>query len=261
MQILSVLKGATMPAKEKHEGHWAEKHDKVLSWLKLELNLTDAEPMGQSNTKTDILGRHGPHEVRFSLKYPSGRNCQVWLPTLKSLVEQVPYLKPVYTHLMKWLGTNDNHLFEEWVRLEKLSVNANEKRRQRLGSDKVLGFHQVLNCFDLATRDGSLLRPMLRARGDEPPVDHIVWLNKGKPGIEVVDADKFQQWIQKHGTWCNSPDRKGQHYNIWCMVEGRKIFHLQMKGSGLNNYHAPMFHIHNNWPKSMVIASDPTFKL
>ena len=250
-----------MPALQKKQGHDMEKNRQVHSWLTQNFQLTDCETLGQSNTKTDILGRHGPHQVRFSLKYPSGKNCQVWLPTLKSLVEQVPHLKPVYTHLYKWLGTNDNHLFEEWVRLEKLDINADEKRRQRLGSDKILSFNTVLFCMDQATKDGSLLRPMLRARGDEDPVNFIVWINKTKPGIEVIDAEAFQQWIQKHGVWKNSADRKGQNYNIWCMVEGRKIFHLQMKGSGYSDYHAPMFHIHNNWPKSLVIKSDSTFKI
>ena len=43
----------------------------------------------------------------------------------------------------------------------------------------------------------------------------------------------------------------------------KRLFHLQMKGSGnkFGDYHSPMFHIHNNWPAGTVLEERNDFNI
>ena len=250
-----------MAAQQKAEGHFAEHHLDLHNYLKDKFNLDRVDVHGSTQTKTDVIGFRGEQTVRFSVKFGSIKNTQVWLPTLNSLCEAVPAFSTVRDQLNQWLGTYDSALFESWQATK--SLTAAEVRRQRVGSDKIDNWDQVLEVFNQETQNCNILRPMLQAKGTEDPVQYLVWINKKKGGIEVVDMPKLIEHIVANSVWSNSQTKRGEHYNLWCndKTTDKRIFHLQMKGSGIGDYHCPMFHIHNNWPKELVVFEDPNFKI
>ena len=81
-----------MGAQEKADGHAAENSEILYSLLKKQFALDSVQSLGSSLTKTDILGINASGTTRFSLKFASGKNTQVWLPTLRSMISHIPTL-------------------------------------------------------------------------------------------------------------------------------------------------------------------------
>lgn len=248
-----------MAAQEKAEGHAAEHSSNLHNLLKNQFSLDLVKVYGSNTTKTDIIGLKGDDSIRFSLKFASGKNTQVWLPTLRSMVSHVPALVKYQNELDQWLGTPDTKLFE--TRRVGKTLAAAEIKKQRIYSDKIDNWESVIQAFNDATKDKSLLKNMLLAKGDEPNVDNLIWSNKKQGGIQILNMSKFVDHIATNCVWQNPI--KG-FTTLWCIdkTTDKKIFHLQRKGSGDGvQAYAPMFHIYNNWPQSLVIYSDPTFRI
>lgn len=248
-----------MAAQEKADGHAAEKSKILHKLLKTQFSLDVVEAQGSNLTKTDIIGYRKEDTTRFSLKFASGKNTQIWLPTLRSMVSHVPVLAKHQDKLDQWLGTTDTKLFEE-RRAGKL-LGRQEIDKQRIYSDKIDNWDSVLQSFNEATSDKSLLKNMLQAKGDEPNVDYLIWANKKQGGIQILDMNKLVEYIATQCVWQNPA--KG-FTTLWCVdtITNKKIFHLQRKGSGEGaQAYAPMFHIFNNWPTSAIVYSDLTFRI
>ena len=73
------------------------------------------------------------------------------------------------------------------------------------------------------------------------PVDYVIWHHKLKNTTEVIDINKLATMVY-NGEWVLNDT------TLAFIVDGKKLFHLQMKGSGkkfTSGYHGLMFHIHN----------------
>ena len=73
-------------------------------------------------------------------------------------------------------------------------------------------------------------------------VDTMIFHTKGSEMIRMVPVDTIEERVRK-GRWTlNNTTLEFR------LVDGRKLFHLQMKGSGKkynSGYHSMMFHIYN----------------
>lgn len=246
-----------MAAQEKHDGHRAEKDSSLHKLLTKQFKLDTVSAQGSTGTKTDILGVSNGKDIRFSLKFASLANTQVWLPTLRSLVSHLPALKNYEAELDSFLGTTDSVLFES--RRVGLQLTPYEVKKKRIYSDKINNWKDVIGAFNAVTKDKSILKNMLLAKGDEANVNYLIWINKKAKGIQIIDAQAYVEYISVNAEWCN-PD-KG-FTTLWCKDKntGKKLFHLQRKGSGGEQMScAPMFHLYKNWPDSVVVYRDDNF--
>ena len=161
----------------------------------------------------------------------------------------------VFDSLYKWLGTTDPEEFALWS--EVVDVSAREIKYQRLGSYHLTFWPLVLEWLDQTTASKELPQLLLQSINGNHPVKYLIWIQKKTGAFEIVDVDAFVDWIATHGKWINSANRLGQYYNLWCVgTEGKKIFSMQMKGSGgcEGGYdHNPQFHLYPFWPEQFVL--------
>lgn len=249
-----------MAAHEKQEGHWAEGHDSLHDWIRQRLNMTDVQSIGHTGTKTDIIA----DGTRFSCKYVSGTNTQVHLTTFRRFKELFQPPAEVSDMLERWLGSHDEDLFESW-RQDHPDLSREELRRHRIHSDKFREWNNLLDWFNDNTQNGNLLETLIASLNGEPPVEKMLWINKKKGYIKLIDVNKLLSYCKEHCEWVNSPDPRGAGTTLW-LYDRRKntrIIHLQMKGSGnkMGDYHGMMFHMHETWPQDTVLNEETDFWL
>ena len=248
-----------VPSIEKLEGHAAENNVGLHNLLLEMFNLTDILHKGESQTKTDIRGKTDNGFVRFSLKYASLKNTQIWLPTQVTLPDRVPNLAPFSISLQKFLGTTD---VEFWnAHSAGLTLSLTEQRKMRVYSDKLIDWNDIIKAFNDSMQDESLINAMMMAYKDEDPIDYLIWINKKSGGIQIVDAKKYKEYLKTNAYWRNP----GKGFTtLWCVDKnnGKKLFHLQRKGSGDGKLScAPMFHIYKHWPESVIYYKDDSFRI
>ena len=88
-----------------------------------------------------------------------------------------------------------------------------------------------LEIFDIIVRRGLY----------NTPIDYQIWHHKPTDGIEIHSIDELEKLVY-NGNWVMNET------TLWFIdSNGKKLFHLQMKGSGkkyVSGYHAMMFHIY-----------------
>lgn len=249
-----------MAAKQKFAGHDAEQHPKVHNWIRENLNLVDVRKFGQSNTKTDIMGDN----IRFSCKYVSGTNTQVHLTTFNRFVELFCPPAEIASMLQQWLGSHNEYLFESWSR-NYVNLSGEERRRHRIHSDKFENWQDLLAWFNDQKNNNNLMETLIASLDGEPPIEKMLWINKEKGYIKLIDVNKLLDYCKQDCEWINSPVPRGSTTTLWLYDRRRdtRIIHLQMKGSGNKNsdYHGMMFHIHETWPEDLVLNEESNFWL
>ena len=251
-----------MSATEKFAGHWAEGHDSLHEWLCNKYQHTEIVTKGLSNTKTDMIGINADGtETRYSCKYVSSVNTHLHLTTYNKFTSLFPAEADIHFALQQWLGSHTGDLFETWKQQLDVKLSPNELRRQRIHSDNLHNWSQVLNWLNQL----DLNRTLFQSLNNEAPVTRMVWINKIDGKIKVIDVNKLVEYMNINCEWQNSGSKQGEHTTLWYMdkLSQKRIMHLQMKGSGnvYGDYHGMMFHVYCNWPEEVVIHEEPNFWL
>ena len=217
---------------------------------------------GGTGTKGDMIGINGDQRTHISVKYASGSNTQVHLPTLHSLQKQLDMPHNIYHKLDCFLGTNDAVQWAEWSTGLKLS--ADEIKYKRLNSANIANWHEVPAWFNANSRKIAVL--LLQSVKEEAKAPWLIWANKQKGGFQAVDVNQLVDWIVETCTWVTMP--RGTVLRCAMPSEkegklGRPIFFMQMKNSGgpPGGYnHCPQFHLHSNWPTKFVVYQDTAIR-
>lgn len=193
------------------------------------------EVEGASNTKIDV--RDVDSNVRLSVKNPLGKNTQIGLYTQKSFIDMLNITdQDIITFIGMFFGGEKYSDYNRHHRMKKSDIDPalNQKFTDFLNNNtgKILDL--------LATHGHNQI-------GD---VNYLVWASeKNNPNsLILIDLKEFKKELSK-GKW--SQNETTFEFN----VNGKKLFHLQMKGSGTrytNGYHSLMFHIHNNFDTKYV---------
>lgn len=189
---------------------------------------------GASNTKIDV--RDIDSKVRLSVKNPIGKNTQIGLYTQKSFTEAMNITDTgVIDFMSKFFGGND---YAEYPRHRMSKSDIDPALNQKFTD--FLNAHTVDILKLLATHGHNQV-------GD---VNYLVWATKKNDpnSLLLIDLDEFKQDLA-NGEW--TQNETTFEFN----VNGKKLFHLQMKGSGTkytNSYHSLMFHVHSNFDTKYV---------
>jgi len=220
----------------KKEGHDFEHI--VAQKLTEDLNV-DFEVEGASNTKIDV--RDINSKVRFSVKNPKGKNTQIGLYTQHSFIEAMNIVdSELIDFIQKFFG-GDKYMDLKRHRMTRKQIDPylNEKFTYFLNEN-------TPRLLDLLATHGH------NQIGD---VNYLIWaMKKNDPNsIVLIDLEEFKQNLL-HGEWTQNETTFAFNVN------DKKLFHLQMKGSGKsktgpgygNGYHSLMFHIHRNFDDKYV---------
>lgn len=218
--------------KSKEGGHNFEHN--VANWL-TELFNVEFNVDGRSNTKIDVHNSNS--KIRFSVKNPKKGNTQIALFTQKTFIESMNITdEGIIDFISKFFGGDDYEDFERH-RMVTSQIDSNLKQ-------KFLDFlnSNIPKILDIVITHGSI-----NQSGD---VNYLLWSNiKDKlDSLLLIDLVEFKN-ILKSGEWIQ------RESTFWFMVGDKKIFHLQMKGSGKKftpSYHGLQFHLHNNFDKNCL---------
>jgi hypothetical protein len=234
-----------------------ESNEQLHEFLRQTFGFERISTDGSTKTKGDAFG-HLPgveQPITISIKNPSGKNTQVHLPTLASWRDVMPMPDIIYDTLCKWLGTTRADEFELWS--NAVEVSDRERKYQRLGSYHLTFWTFVLEYLDKVTKSKQLPIWLLQSINGNHPVKYLIWIQKKTKQFEIIDVDAFVNWTAINGRWINSTNKQGHYYNLWCVgPDGKKIFSMQMKGSGgkEGGYdHNPQFHLYPFWPEQFIL--------
>jgi len=247
-----------MGSNEYWAGRDLEKNDVLKEYVAKIFNFERVETDGSTRTKGDLIGINGSTQTRVSVKYASGKNTQVHLPTLRSLASQLNMPPAIYNKLDRFLGTNDNAQWAEWA--AGLNLSTTELKYKRLHCSNIPSWDEVPLWFNANNRKIAIL--LLQSLKDEDKASWLIWANKKKGGFCAVDVNRLVDWIVETCVWVTMP--KGTVLRCAIPSEqageiGKPIFFMQMKNSGgpAGDYnHCPQFHLHNNWPEKFVVHRD-----
>lgn len=239
-----------MPSTEYYEGRTFEKNTTLLEAVQHHFDLDQIISDGSTTTKSDIIGVSGGTVLHFSLKYASGGNTQVHLPTLRSLADQLDMPVNIYNMLDRFLGTNDYQQWQQWS--HGLATSKTENKYQRLTSKSILSWQDVILWFNANNR--FLARLLLQRLDSKNPVQYLIWAVKNQGSFQVIDVNKFIDYIETECEWITMP--QGTVIRCARKDNSRPIFFMQMKNSGgpPGGYnHNPQFHLCSNWTKDLVV--------
>lgn len=239
-----------MPSNQYYEGRNFEQNTTLFEALQKFFKFNTITSNGSTTTKSDIIGHYNNKSVHISLKYASGANTQVHLPTLQSLAVQLELPESVYNKLDKFLGTNDQTQWQKWRK--DFKPNLTETRYQRLLSSSINDWNEVITWFNLNKRTVSKL--LLQRLDSKNAVEYLIWAVKNKGSFQVIDVNKLIDYIDENCDWVTMP--KGTVIRCQRRDNKKPIFFMQMKNSGgpPGGYnHTPQFHLCSNWPKDLVV--------
>jgi hypothetical protein len=190
---------------------------------------------GASDTKVDVISDN--YRVRISVKNPSGKNTQIGLYTQQSFIDEFDIID---TDILDFIGKffgGDSCADYPRHRMSKgdIETSLNEK------------FTHFLN------DNTPKLLSLLATHGNKNQVgdvNFLVWATKKNDpsSVLLIDLVEFKEALVQ-GEW------KQNNTTFEFVVEGKKLFHLQMKGSGTrysNGYHGLQFHVHGNFDTKYV---------
>lgn len=209
----------------KREGHLFE--GSVCSWLNDQFEghfIVD----GGNKTKIDILNTF--NQKKYSLKSVSKNHTQCHLTST--------------TKWCEYFGIDEK--LRDWFDLffgipgKDVSEGKNPKHR-RLDSKNIDDSLNKL-ALDWFNENKIQIFDVIVYKGMyDTPVDYLIWNSKKTNQIEIYDID-FLRKLVYNGNWIL---RKTTLHFL--TNESKKLFHLQMKGSGKkysSQYHGLMFHIY-----------------
>lgn len=237
-----------MPSLEYYEGRDLESnillHQKLIEIFEFDNISID----GSTKTKGDTFGLKDGTKTAISIKNASGSNTQVHLTTLKSFSNELKIPDSIKNMLDQWLGTNNDQLFKKWS--EGITLSTYELDHNRLKSLRFSEWSKVVTWFNEKNKELVLPKYLIQGTSE---AKYLVWVNKKKHTLQVIDVNKLVEWIGGHCTWISMPSGTV----LRCITPNKKpILWLQMKGNRENNggyNHAPQFHIVDNWPKEFII--------
>ena len=219
-----------------------------------DLGLPPESVDGGNRTKIDIDGAPYSCEYgRISVKNPSGVNTQLFLTTPNSFLSSYDVPRNVRGFIGLFFGQVDRdelyRLCENYgVDIDSLDQNSEIRRLrilapnipEKLTSEALKWLNsQHLAMFRLLFERGY---PDWNGR-----VDTLAWAwSKDDVGsVKYYPMEKLRE-LYLRSNWEVAPNGS----TLWCMVDGKKLLHLQMKGSGQPKYvswgyHGMMFHIHS----------------
>lgn len=251
-----------MPSEHYFEGRDFEKHAVLHDECKSIFGFDQIDSDGGTDTKGDIIGIKDNHRIHVSVKYVSGVNTQVHLPTLQSLSKSLDMPDSIRDKLDRFLGTNDLAEWNTWK--QGIVLNSDELKYRRINSQHINNWAEVEHWFNTNKRKIAVL--LLQSLNDEDPAPYMIWANKKTGGYQAIDVNKLVDWIEEKCTWITMP--KGTVLRCVAPVEiGKKkakpILWMQMKNSGgpADGYnHSPQFHLVQHWPKEFIIHENTSIR-
>ena len=191
--------------------------------------MDEHEVFGGSKTKIDIQNVSGTK--RYSVKNPSGKNTQISLITQKNFIEAMNITdQSVISFIEKFFGGNKYSSYDRHrMSMSEISEVETTKFVQFLNNN-------LYKLYDLIFTKGH------NQHGD---VNYLAWATSKDDvnSIEIVDLESLKT-IYLEGYWTINET------TLYYMVNGKKLLHLQMKGSGAkysSGYHSLQFHLHNSF--------------
>ena len=183
---------------------------------------------GGNKTKRDILceqlGRY------YSQKSPSGKNTQVHLTPTRIWCEYFNIDGDLRTWFDKFFGLPRSGR-EGRLPSSQISQSLNQLALDWFNNNK-------MDVFDVIVRRGVYEIDGEVKAGDA--VNQVVWYNKKTDEIEIEVSVEYLSDLVKEGRW--TLNETTLHFHD---VNGNKLFHLQMKGSGgLSQKNSLQFHIY-----------------
>jgi hypothetical protein len=251
-----------MPSEQYFEGRDFEKHTVLHNECKNIFGFDTIDSDGGTDTKGDIVGIKDQQRIHVSVKYVSGANTQVHLPTLQSLAASLEMPNSVKNKLDQFLGTNNLGEWAQWS--QGVNLNADELKYRRINSHHIDNWQEVEQWFNSNRKKIAVL--LLQSLNNEDPAPYMIWANKKTGGYQAIDVNKLVEWITEKCTWITMP--KGTVLRCVAPVEvGRKrprpVLWMQMKNSGgpADGYnHCPQFHLVQSWPKEFIIHENTSIR-
>ena len=181
---------------------------------------------GGNRTKIDIY--RTDEEVNYSLKSVSGKNTQCHLTTVNNWCE----FFGIEGDLRSW--------FDQFFGVAGEDISNGTSSQHRLSADLI---DSELNELAMDWFNANRMRVfevIIRSGFYNTPVDFLIWHNKKTQDTKVIDINDMATMVY-NGEWRLS----GTVLHFY--TGGKKLFHLQMKGSGKKytaGYHGLMFHLH-----------------
>ena len=184
---------------------------------------------GSSKTKIDIQNISGTK--RYSVKNPSGKNTQISLITQKKFIEALNITDSlVISFIEKFFGGNN---YSDYNR-HRMCISD-------IPSNETSAFLRLLN------DNPDKLYELLFTTGhkQQGEVNYLAWatIKDDVNSIKIVDLELLKNTYLK-GHWTVNET------TLYYIVDGKKLLHLQMKGSGAkysSGYHSLQFHLHNSF--------------
>ena len=197
---------------------------------------------GGPQTKVDVYDKEG-NQTKYSCKSMSKNHTQVALLSTQGFIEHFKIKGNNKQFLDMFFGYYNKQL--KSIVKEKhpdLDLSAMEIKQNRVYKDNI----EAKICSSFVTwmnRNKCAIFDVIVRRGyNGDAVDTIIFHTKGSEMIRMVPVDTIEERVRK-GRWTlNNTTLEFR------LEDGRKLFHLQMKGSGKkynSGYHSMMFHIYN----------------
>ena len=218
------------------------------------LGLPSESVDGGNRTKVDVDGIRYAHEYgNISVKNPSGVNTQLFLTTPNSFLQHFNPPIDVESFIGLFFGQVDRFEFERLcgdfgIDVDKLHREM-EVRRQRVLTHNIPDrlTQSALNWLNSKKDE---LFSLLFEKG-YPGWDNSAntlawaWLKNDVGSVRYYSMSDLKQ-LYLRSEWIVPSSGS----TLWCTVNGVKLLHLQMKGSGQPKYvswgyHGMMFHIHS----------------
>ena len=238
----------------KRRGHEFERE------LAKHLNLPPESVDGGNRTKVDIGGMGYGHKYgNISVKNPSRVHTQLFLTTSNSFLRNYDVPLNVQGFIGLFFGhPKQDELYrlckKYGVDIESLDNNS-EIRRQRILSPNIPK-NLTSEALQWLNSQHLLMFRLLFEKGYSDwagRVDTLAWAytKDDVESVEYYPMEKLRE-LYLSSEWKVAPNGS----TLWCMVDGKKLLHLQMKGSGQPKYiswgyHGMMFHLHSTCLKEL----------
>ena len=197
---------------------------------------------GGSQTKVDVYDKEGSKR-KYSCKSMSKNHTQLALLSTQGFIEHFKIKGNNKQFLDMFFGYYNKEL--KSIVEEKhpdLTLSAMEIKQNRVYKNNI----EKKICSSFVTwmnRNKCAIFDVIVKKGyNGDAVDTIIFHQKGSEIVRMVPVDTIEKQV-KEGRWTLNDTTL--EFRI---ADGRKLFHLQMKGSGKkynSGYHSMMFHIYN----------------
>ena len=232
-----------MSSKEYYEGRNFECSSSLYNKLEECLGIKNCTQDGSTSTKADIRATLNGITIGLSCKSVSGANTQVHITTVEAFCNFFPSLQQVKPLLTKFFGSSN-----DWGEIHKdyKELSRYETTHKRINAHNIENFDEVVNELNKLTRTKDLPNLLLKSLCGSDNVKYLIWNNKKTKECFVFDIEMLIDLVST-ASW--QVTTKGTV--IECLLNGSKIFWLQMKGNRIKHNgtwkgeydHSMQFHI------------------